>query len=387
MAQSIIREIFLFVWHGSEGLVTTRSGREAQAQAYGKAQATSQEEAAGGASPLVQHICRLHPPAPHAEICHSTQRLRRLIETCVPAHRLFSLAARAGMSWLAVLGISLQTALAQFTTNGGVVYHGRCTNYGPTDQFSSNWETGSCKCWGASSYKPDTPCFDTIAAPSHVTAVNTNGGDFTATCGTCLAVTCVDGPTRGFDWSTYSTPACIGNATVFVQVTDSCPCQQNPSNVRWCCNDTATITRHLDLSTPAFAAIADVSAGVIDILFQVTKHVYRCRFVSLVLFTLLKTCLLGTQEVACPDPEYLSSSAGSGAVWSTWEAFAGTSLQDFSVSRPFAGDVLANIESAEAPAAPSLDFTVNRTGEIQPAGPFLRPGGGNVTGFTFTPGS
>lgn len=263
--------------------------------------------------------------------------------------------------WYTLPALLLVPALAQFTTNGGIVFHGRATNYGPTDQFSSNWETGSCKCWGASNYNKDTPCFDTINAPSHVTAVNTNGGDFTATCGTCLAVTCVNGPTRGLDWSTYSTPACIGNATVFVQVTDSCPCTQNPSNVRWCCNETATITRHLDLSTPAFTVIADVSAGVIDVLFQ---------------------------ETPCPDPEYLASSQGSGAVWTTWEQFAGTSLQEFSVTRPFAGDVLANVESAEGPAPPPApDFTKNRTGEIQPKGPYLRPGGGNVTGFTFTPQS
>ena len=145
-------------------------------------------------------------------------------------------------------------------------------SYGPTDQFNSDWRTGSCRCWGPDSYRKDTPCFDSIAAPAHITAVNTNGGDFTATCGTCLAVACVPGPTRGLDWSTYSTPGCIGNATVFVQVTDSCPCLQNPSNVKWCCNETATITRHLDLSTPAFSQIADVAAGVIDVLYQVVIY-------------------------------------------------------------------------------------------------------------------
>ena len=93
------------------------------------------------------------------------------------------------------------------------------------------------------------------------------------------------------------------------------------------------------------------------------------------------------QEINCGDAAFLGSSQGSGALWSTWEAFAGTTLQAFSASRPFTGSVLANIESegAPAPAPPSIpDYTRNRTGELQAEGYFLRPGGGNVTGFTFS---
>ena len=91
------------------------------------------------------------------------------------------------------------------------------------------------------------------------------------------------------------------------------------------------------------------------------------------------------QEVPCPEPAALQSGSGSGAVWSTWETFAGTTIQEFSTTRPFAGSVLANIESEGAPApAPTLDLTGNRTGEIQAEGYYLRPGGGNVTGFTFS---
>ena len=94
-----------------------------------------------------------------------------------------------------------------------------------------------------------------------------------------------------------------------------------------------------------------------------------------------------TQEVPCPDAETLASPSGSGAVWTSWEEYAGVSLQTFSETRPFTGAVLANIESAGAPSPtllPPPDLTGNRTGEIEASGPFLRPGGGNVTGFVFS---
>ena len=54
------------------------------------------------------------------------------------------------------------------------------------------------------------------------------------TCGTCVSVQCTLGPTRGYSWSEYSTPGCVpGNPTVLVQITDSCPCTQNESNLKW----------------------------------------------------------------------------------------------------------------------------------------------------------
>ena len=75
----------------------------------------------------------------------------------------------------AVISLLVSSVVAQFSTNGGQIYHGRASNYGPTDQFESSWTTGSCKCWGQSNYRMDTPCFDTINTPAHIAAVNTNG--------------------------------------------------------------------------------------------------------------------------------------------------------------------------------------------------------------------
>ena len=115
-------------------------------------------------------------------------------------------------------------ALAILDPQDGKIYDGRSSNYGPTDQFASDWGSGSCKCWGDSNYQSGRPCFDSIGTPSHIAAVNTNDMDFTATCGTCLRVQCTNGPTRGLANSEFPTPGCLaGNRTVFVQITDSCP--------------------------------------------------------------------------------------------------------------------------------------------------------------------
>lgn len=51
---------------------------------------------------------------------------------------------------ITTLLVHLSAAVAQFTTSGSNIYHARATNYGPTDQFNSDWRTGSCRCvpWG-----------------------------------------------------------------------------------------------------------------------------------------------------------------------------------------------------------------------------------------------
>lgn len=108
------------------------------------------------------------------------------------------------------------------------------------------------------------------------------------------------------------------------------------------------------------------------------------------------------QEVPCPADDVLSSQNGSGAVWKTWEAYAGKSIQDFTANRPFAssGSVVANVESSAcgdssiesaaapapsaAPSAPGpVDRTGNRTGEIPPRrGAFSVRGTAEATGIT-----
>lgn len=157
---------------------------------------------------------------------------------------------------------------------------------------------------------------------SDPTSRNTDGGydwGLTDKCGQCYEVVCVDGATRGKDWSelgpwggcqvslpatprlldsrstqvaphcTHSwsprvlvssvrlrlTPVCVavawreercpkeaGKKSVTVMISDSCPCHHpNSSNKRWCCGDRT----HLDLSYAAFDQIAVRHRGVVDL--------------------------------------------------------------------------------------------------------------------------
>ena len=104
-----------------------------------------------------------------------------------------------------------------------------------------------------------------------VTAVQTDGGydyGLTEECGKCIEVVCVDGPTRGFEWSELGKWAgCQEPAvkSVVVKITDSCPCNHpNEGNKRWCCGD----REHLDLSYAAFDQIAIRHRRVVDLKFR-----------------------------------------------------------------------------------------------------------------------
>ena len=98
-----------------------------------------------------------------------------------------------------------------------------------------------------------------------VAAINTPGLNNTDQCGTCYAITCVAGPTRGLPASKLPDAGCISDKPVTVMITDSCPCDHaNPDNKKWCCGDTT----HLDLSHTAFGMIADHSKGVVDLRIQ-----------------------------------------------------------------------------------------------------------------------
>lgn len=98
-----------------------------------------------------------------------------------------------------------------------------------------------------------------------VAAINTPGLNNTDQCGTCYAVSCVNGPTRGLPGSQLPDSGCISSKPITVMITDSCPCDHaNPDNQKWCCGDTT----HLDLSHMAFGMIADHSKGVVDLKIQ-----------------------------------------------------------------------------------------------------------------------
>ncbi len=101
-----------------------------------------------------------------------------------------------------------------------------------------------------------------------VSAWQTDGGydwGLTDKCGQCYEVLCVDGATRGLDWSDLGPwGGCVesGRKSVTVKISDSCPCHHpNVGNKRWCCGDAV----HLDLSYIAFDAIAVRHRGVVDL--------------------------------------------------------------------------------------------------------------------------
>ena len=229
-----------------------------------------------------------------------------------------------------------------------------CTNYGPSDVFKSDWNTGTGKCWSEASYRPDIPCFDSISPPSYIAAVNTRGMSYTKTIGTCLLVTCVNGPTRGLSYSKYPWPGCkSGNTSVLVQITDSCPSDQNESNMQVCAADPLNAARHLDLATPAFLQIAEESAGIVDVLYQ---------------------------QIDCPPGN------PTGVSWASWEAKYGTTIQAWSQSK---SNTLATVESACGASVEGESISDilaedearvdNRTGELPPTGIYDQQNGLNAT--------
>lgn len=101
-----------------------------------------------------------------------------------------------------------------------------------------------------------------------VSAWQTDGGydwGLTDKCGQCFEVMCIDGHTRGLDWSELGPwGGCVepGVKSVTVKISDSCPCHHpNSGNKRWCCGDRV----HLDLSYVAFDSIAMRHRGVVDL--------------------------------------------------------------------------------------------------------------------------
>ena len=102
----------------------------------------------------------------------------------------------------------------------------------------------------------------------YISAWHTDGGydwGLTDKCGQCYEVMCVDGATRGKDWSDlgpWGGCAEPGKKSVVVMISDSCPCHHpNSGNKRWCCGDRT----HLDLSYAAFDQIAIRHRGVVDL--------------------------------------------------------------------------------------------------------------------------
>lgn len=142
--------------------------------------------------------------------------------------------------------------------NGGVGWReARATWYGGPQgpgPDGMSIHTGSCKYGKISNH--------------FISAWQTNGGydwGLTDKCGQCFEVMCVDGATRGHDWSDlgpWGGCQSSGVKSVIVMISDSCPCHHpNESNKRWCCGDRT----HLDLSYAAFDQIALRHRGVVDL--------------------------------------------------------------------------------------------------------------------------
>ncbi|KAL0025422.1 hypothetical protein WJX79_008304 [Trebouxia sp. C0005] len=146
----------------------------------------------------------------------------------------------AGVLVVTLIGITCSQAQALASSSLG-----RATFYGAGDGFTLN--DGSCAC-----HKQDSEsswlnsrcesgfCFDYIGAPrpspgsGMVAAMNTAGLNNTDECGTCYAVSCVNGPTRGRPGSEFQDSGCISDKSITVMITDSCPCDHaNPDNKKW----------------------------------------------------------------------------------------------------------------------------------------------------------
>jgi hypothetical protein len=141
------------------------------------------------------------------------------------------------------------------------------TFYGDFDDPNKDvLENGTGACWKARSYGICYgKCFENIAEPKLVAAINTRQGENTRLIGKCFKVHCTKGSKRGFPWSTFGLwDPCKTEEPIEVMITDSCPCGKNNDNLRHCCGP----HRHLDLSKWAFEKIADEKWGVIDITAQ-----------------------------------------------------------------------------------------------------------------------
>lgn len=134
-------------------------------------------------------------------------------------------------------------------------------------------EDGTCACHKAkaSGVCYNGLCFEKIADPKMVAAVNTPRLENTRLCGKCVEIRCSIGKYRGlplseFDWRNPCN-AIPRKKSITVTVTDSCPeSHANPSNAKYCRYDTKNM--HFDLSFWAFQKLADPLFGVIDIDFR-----------------------------------------------------------------------------------------------------------------------
>jgi hypothetical protein len=144
---------------------------------------------------------------------------------------------------------------------------GRATNYGgPSDPWSIM--DGSCQ-YGFLDPKASTGW--------DVAAVSDTISDFKNSCGTCYEVKCDGYQFKDNYGQTLdrSSGVCFdSDASVVVQVTDSCPCDYPSnaySNKRWCCGDMF----HFDLSIWSFEKLADTKWGVIGVQYRRVPCTHR----------------------------------------------------------------------------------------------------------------
>jgi hypothetical protein len=130
---------------------------------------------------------------------------------------------------------------------GAVAETGTATYYGGGDDPNHDkLEDGSGACWKARNYGIcHSNCFEKMADPKLVAAINTKGMELTTKIGACYKVKCTTGKKRGKGDSEHGWHyPCKTEEPIEVIITDSCPCAKNEDNKRNCCADHI----HLDLS-------------------------------------------------------------------------------------------------------------------------------------------
>ncbi|KXZ46176.1 hypothetical protein GPECTOR_46g245 [Gonium pectorale] len=148
----------------------------------------------------------------------------------------------------------------------GSWHKARGTNYGAEDD---GWNINEGSCGYGYLDRDKSTGWDIVA-------LSDTNWDYSGSCGRCVEVRC-DPAWIGDNYggSYDRTGVCRDpEASVVVQVTDSCPCNYPAnaySNKRWCCGD----MYHMDLSAWAFEKLAEKRWGVIGLVFRPVSCDYQ----------------------------------------------------------------------------------------------------------------
>ncbi|PNW80185.1 hypothetical protein CHLRE_08g381550v5 [Chlamydomonas reinhardtii] len=153
----------------------------------------------------------------------------------------------------ATLLLATPAARADDGGGGGGWRYGRATFYG--SMGGGSIDDGSCMYGGLPN--------GMVSTGKDIVALSDTADDYAGSCGRCYEVQCNPASFNdGYGNHIDRTSPCYNGSSVIVTVTDTCPCYypaNQYSNRRWCCGD----MYHMDLSSEAFAKLADLGWGVI----------------------------------------------------------------------------------------------------------------------------